>query len=419
MPGPIRAGLPDVPVMRDPRSEWRHRAARAALPTVIALYVPFVLLLVTVLAGGAAWLTYFVFTGQIEFLGRVSALRFYLCLLVVCFDISTLLVCILLLIGLGPLFAKREAADAPPSDEVIAPLRHPRFHALVERICRRMAVEPPDVCALTPGDGAGIGDLLVRDESGEVRTQRCLLIGAALLMHLRVDEFAAVICHEIAHAAAGDTREGRMADRFADAMLVGAYLQTEDWKDDEGGSRESPWMARLAHYLLFGYFALFTWLRSIEHRYREYRADRVAAEICGAGTTRRALIGTHLSAYVPELTVESALFDFAQNTRDMHNLYAEVRRRWAELPEPRRIAAENALFMEPTRWHYAHPSLADRIRNLQDVSAADLVNDRPATTLFRDWEAVEQRMTRNLLGMARPLIEAHYQKMARELRGGR
>lgn len=376
---------------------------RLGLFTVIAMYVPFVLACAAGLAYVAYLLTAMLFSHW-EYGGRLGAA------LVFSFDLAALMLILLLLLGLLPLFFRRDAEAV--WGLTLDPQQHLRLFRLLERICTRLQCRPPDRVVLHPTEETWIGDVDLRDDNGAVqRAQRVLILGAGLIVHLRADEFTTVLCHEIAHAATGDTAFGRFSERFYRSQMTA--LGATDYDN------ESPLIQRLVHWLLIGYFLLFLLAYASDSRRREWRADRMAAEICGPQNVRHTLIKTHLAGYVPELTMQSMYMEFAQKSSEMENIYSEYRRRWKELPERMRTDAENRMFLEQPQRLSTHPVLAQRIKALNDVEAKELNLAQPATALFGEWESLEARMTQTLLPMLRAAYEEHLKQMDRQLRRGR
>lgn len=377
--------------------------SRAALLFVIVLYVPFVLGLAAGLGWVGYWLTQIVFTHAFSFRGLAI-------LLVLSYDLVALVLMVLLLIGLLPLILRHEAETL--GGEVLQPQHHPKLFGLLDRICKRLQCRPPEHVILHPTEETSIGDVDLRAEDGtRRRAQRVLYLGAGLIVNLRADEYATILCHEIAHAATGDTAFSRFTRRFFRAQQAALCVTSYD--------DESPWVQRLIHWLLIGYYLLYLLAYAADARRRERRADRMAAEICGPQNIRNALIKSYLASYIPDLTMEAMFKEFAQREHPTENIYGEYRRRWATLPEPRRVEAENRMFMETPSLLATHPVLAQRIKALSDVQAREWTFAQPATALFGDWPKLEARMTSLLLPGLRKAYEEYWEQAVRAAQRGR
>lgn len=378
------------------------RLTRFALLLLIGAYVPFVLACAATIGFGAYWLTRFA-------LGLDARPRAFVAV-ALSLDLVVLGLIFALLVGLLPLLFRN---PSEPLDEfLLKPAHHPRLFALLGRICKRLRCRPPDVVALIPGEQTSIGDIDFRRPDGSLEhRRRTLILGAALVIHLRADEFATVLCHEIAHAAGGDTRLSRFADRFFRSLSTQLGLLKPD--------RDSPWLQIVLNSVLWAYFFLFVLVYGADSRRRERRADRLAAEICGPQNLRNALIKTHLAAYIPELGMDSLIGEFAIGEQEAANIYREYRRRWDTLPVARRMDAENHMFMQRPSLFSTHPVLADRIRALRGLDAREWTLDKPATSLFGDWELLEVHMTQLLIPRLRAAFNQYLRDLDREARAGR
>lgn len=387
---PLRAGLPRVRVTRTRRAAWLFTLNRLLLYTVLLAYVPGVL----VLAGGLVAVAYFSIVWTFPYLVQMLTIGWFLIGLLGLWALSLGLAALLMLLGLLPLFFRE--LDDQPEGERLSPRQEPRFDALVRRLCQRLNIPPPDLYLLTWDDNASIGDLDYKDEQQRlIRKVRTLSVGAALVVRTRVDELATLLCHELAHAAAGDTRMSRRTHRFFQSMCTLVYLHEDEPED------EPDFMRFVLRMLLSGYFYLFLWLYARECRYHELRADRVAAEICGPQNVRNMLMKAHLTGCLPELDIIELCRRFSEEDADPASLYREYEAGWAAVPPERRALAENEMFLEQTDMFGTHPCLSDRIRNLTDVRTKELANAQPATALFRFWEHLETKLTRRLMRWGR------------------
>lgn len=231
------------------------------------------------------------------------------------------------------------------------------------------------------------------------------MLGVLSVLICNAAELAALVCHEIAHAAAWDTRVSRGVFRFY--MAMGAALCIHDPDDDD----DSPLLARIIHVPLLGYFYLFTLLFLYDCRQREWRADRIAAQVCGPQRTRDLLRKVHRLAKLPELDIERLAQDAASRENRPDSVYDLFRERCASLSPQRWDAVENEAFMEPRSVWSTHPNLADRFRRLAKIEAPELPAQRPACELFLDWKRIEREMSALLLAAER----ARQRQLDREL----
>jgi Zn-dependent protease with chaperone function len=396
---PPEVGIPKVRIARTRRTDLLFRLNRALLYFAICAYVPITLLLVAGMAYVGYTLT--VWALRLRWLGPLG---WYAGMLALLLDGFLLLLILAALAGLLPLAYRHQPLRI--SGIRLDPQRHPRFAALVGRLGKRLATRAPDIRVLDFGEGAGIADADVNlDDHPLVRKARLLYVGAGLVVHTRIDELATVLCHEIVHAATGDTRMCKIAGRLY-ASLHTQLLQLH-WQPGQ----EPRLSQRLLYCAFLLYERLFGLLYLADCRYRELRADRVTAEICGPQNLRNALITTYLIAEVPGLGIANLCLHYSEHELEMGNLYAEHRRRWAELPPAQRARAEERIFLQTTSWWDTHPALAQRIRNVAHVQAQELAAPAPATTLFGYWEELEEKLTRKIMRFGR----AHHAQFVHDL----
>jgi hypothetical protein len=386
-----------------------HYVNRLILWVMMVLYVPLIVGVVVALCAGGYFITAFVVKRAVDFRpgwiwSAVGALAVDLCIL----GIS-----LMLLLGLVPLLFRRVMPEG--GGLRLRATDHPTLFQLISRFCKRFGTRQPDEVYLTPLDDTAIGDLTVEDEGGQIRKNiRTLWLGAALVVHLRADEFGTVLCHELAHAATGDTRFSQTADRFFRSMAAAIELrQAEPDPDDTFMDRL---LGGVIVYLLIAYYSLFRLFYTCDSRWRELRADRMSAEVCGPQNVRNALIRSCLCETVPELRLQDLFMEYFVNERDVQNVYREYRNRWKNLPAARVQEVENAIFMYRRSAWDSHPSMPERIRALRRVTAKEWVVDKPATALFHNWSALERAITRELVTWGRSAFAAHLERLDRELR---
>jgi len=335
----------------------------------------------------------------------LTPLRVILPFFILTIDVSVLFASAVFLFSLlGLLF---RVGTSPPLGIPLQRTEHATLYELIDRLCKRLSVRPPDAVYLSPFEETGITDESVECMDGAAqRPARALLLGTGHIVRLRADEFATVVCHEIAHASMGDTRFASLATRFFGVM--GQALETL-LDDPNLLSLALAWPLRV-------YYRVFAWLYLMDSRRREFRADRLAALVCGPQNTRNALMKTCLPSYLPQFSIGSLFAEFCQNERDIRNIYQEHRIRWSQLPTAAIDRAQSQMFLESGSTWSTHPPFAQRMRNVSELSAKELVIDRPATRLFKKWDELEEHMTRALISVGRAVFEEHLNRLDRELR---
>lgn len=378
-----------------------YRINRLLLVGIMAAYAPLILATVALMCWGAFRLSIFAFSRGASPGGRI------LPLVAIFVDLTVLGVSLLLLVGLLPLLFKRLQ---PETDGIkLLPRDHPTLFELLGRFCKRLKTPMPDAVYLTAFDEMMIGDLTIVGPDGKRRkNERTLVLGAAFLVHLRADEFGTILCHEMAHAAAGDTWFGRVTARFFDAMQTAIGIQA-----DEPERTMTDWAMYLA---LLGYYRLFTFFYAIDSRALEYRADHNSATVCGPRSVANALFKIYLTSHLTDLSIFSLFIEYSENDLEVSNIYEEHRQRWQNLPEKKMKRARHEILNEKPSALDTHPSLARRIKALESVKTKEWKVNKPATALFTNWAKLEERITNALIKWGRKRFGDYLDRLDREIR---
>lgn len=375
--------------------------SRFIVYTLMFLYVPLILALVA----GMIWLGY-VLTSTAVFIWRSPLIL----MLVLVLDATMFASCIILLFGLLPLILHNPSDHVPGIE--IRESEHPKLFEVLRRIAARMETAVPAGFYLHHGRGASIAELLLKDETGRTVRKRSLMFGAALVLELRADEFITILCHEIAHAAGGDTWLGQFSQRFYRSMILaigGHMLESPD-------GQKPGLFATAMQYLLLGYFLLFALFFRMEDRAQELRADRLAAEICGATVTRNTLIRIAALSSFDSLDPWRIANQLALHEKPVENLFDHYRKARAAISDSRLTAAENNVLLTPHTLWSTHPRITDRIRVISSVHARGVSSPLPATTLFNDWPRLEQMLSDEIMVFARAIHAARLKMLDRDLR---
>lgn len=377
------------------------RFARMMTLVLMILYVPMILGLVA----GMLWVGYSV-TAMV-FRGMLFP---FVIVLTIALDMTIVGSSLILLIGLLPLFF-RAPPESPPGIE-IREVQHPRLFKVIRRVSARLGTSAPDVFYLHGEHDAGIGDLWLRDANGRAHGRRALSFGVPFVLELRVDEFLAVLCHEIAHASGGDTLMSRRASRFFTSLGIAIGGHSAATPDEQG-----PGLFELAvQYFLYGYFLLFAYFYQMDNRARELRADRLAAEVCGAQAMRGALIRIAALCEFNQLNSWFIADQLAQRELPVQNLFDQYRTNRAGITSTRFAAAENQVMLEPHTVWSSHPRITDRIRVISTVDSKGISSARPATELFTDWPRLERMISDSIMEVMQIKHMIRLRKLDRALR---
>jgi Zn-dependent protease with chaperone function len=220
---------------------------------------------------------------------------------------------------------------------------------------------------------------------------RTLYCSLPLLRILTVDEFLAIVGHELGHFKGEDTKFSRHFFPIYRGTLNSLLALRR------AGGRRSAIVAVLPAIAVFGYFLeCFSVAANEISRKRELEADKAGAGVTSSTTMAIALVKIHAFAgvwnRVCESVVELAREDSIYNNAS--KVYAEMALSAAAPPALEGIAAE--YLPHPTD---SHPPLAVRLdalgQTMQAVSAAalDVAPQQAAISLVQDAEAKEEEIS--------------------------
>ncbi|MGU3664920.1 M48 family metalloprotease [Methylobacterium sp. A49B] len=190
----------------------------------------------------------------------------------------------------GALIGLRRALDAFEPDPLpilgrqIAPTEAPGLWSLVERLAERMSALKPEVLVvgLTEGFFVSAGPAVL-EPGGARLTGRILYVPLPYLALMRGLETAAIISHELAHYAGGDTA---YSQRFLPIYAgVGRSL-------DAVAERHRSSLGLLGPSVRLGLFVMDRFHLAVRHwsRVREFAADAAGAAVTSPAASARALL---------------------------------------------------------------------------------------------------------------------------------
>lgn len=269
---------------------------------------------------------------------------------------------------------------------------HGTLYRVIDCLSRRIGTRPPDAVVLSPFTGAWIGDgFKIWEGTAWSRHGRVLLLGAEDVIKLRADEFAALISHELAHAASGDLWFSKLFGKFYHSVTdtLVRILRSANFID------------RAIVLPLKAYYRILLRLFLVHSQEREFAADYRSARLGGRRNLRQALIKSSLTTYLPRLDIRHILSELVHSEGDTINLYEEYRVRWSRLRIGELEQAKSRLLSEPAEPGSRHPPLSERLERVSQVTGSEFVVDKPATELFHAWEGLEAKISDDLLAKAR------------------
>lgn len=283
----------------------------------------------------------------------------------------------------------------------------PELHCLIERVAARIGVPPPQRTVLEMTATAWVD--LRGHRRGQGRAK--LGIGYDLLILLTADEIEAVIAHEMAHAklverglfrwmANGIHRMGQLSQGLHPLI------------SEARASKQRFWTARILAHCVKSLARLERRLFAASSRQDEFAADRLAAEVCGATALREALL--RIAVASPRSAALGPRERLIQSQRG-ESFSAWLR---AELTPPITEHAEweaRALREDRRDEFSTHPALADRLAALERAPGP-AEDDRPASALLRDADALADRLLTTLENVAQAEERRHSDQLRRDVR---
>lgn len=267
------------------------------------------------------------------------------------------------------------------------PAEEPQLAAVLRDVAGRIGTRPVDSVYLTPGT-----DLAVMERGGMLKQlghaqERCLILGIGVLEGMKLGPFKAILAHEYGHFSNRDTAGGGFALAVRRSLLTMAHHLAA------GGA--AAWY-NPAWLFVTGFYRLFLLISQGASRLQEVLADRWAAFAYGGRAFERGLRhiierSVHFGAFAT-----AALSEVLETKRPLPNLYTYQ-------PSALDTAAISSQIEEalqaPASPYDSHPCPADRIRWVQALGSglqASADDEAEAWSLFRDREAIERRLTREV-----------------------
>jgi Zn-dependent protease with chaperone function len=236
-----------------------------------------------------------------------------------------------------------------------APDTHPRLHALVREVAEAVGAAPPHAIELTdqPNAFAGRCGLLRR---------RTLILGVPLLVTLDAQETVALLGHEIAHFANGDSSRSVLVSAAHDTLIGWCRVVYPDEHDARRGFAQ--YVAGVAmwvlHWIPRGLLVLASHLEWAESQRAEFYADRLSASVAGTDAAVSSL-ERHLHVNYSVLRHACHRVVVGGSKR---GVLAELAFQAAEVPARERERRRRAAAIEPSSLDATHPPTGHRIRML-------------------------------------------------------
>lgn len=301
----------------------------------------------------------------------------------------TLIIGIVTVVTVGAIFKSivvRGKDEAPGTRLELE--HHPELAAVLKEVAQKIGTRPVDNVYMTPGTDIAV---LERGSVGQQlrnRSERCLVLGAAVLDGMPLPAFKAILAHEYGHFTNRDTAGGGFA------LAVRRSMMTMGMRLAQSGA--AAWY-NPAWLFFRGFFAVFQRISGGATRLQEILADRWAVLAYGAknfetglrhAIDRQVRFGLHVNKTLAEVT---------QERRALSNLYSY--RPGDQPDEELEITpeVEAVLNREPSGYD-THPRPVDRFRWAHAMGAPEPElapgdAERDAWSLMVNREGLEQHMT--------------------------
>jgi Zn-dependent protease with chaperone function len=317
-------------------------------------------------------------------------------LLYVCLVIGTIPIKLLLIAGvivLASLWAMAKSLfvrvrDEDPGERLDL-TQHPKLRAVLDEVAARIGTRPVDAVYVTPGTQVAVLERggLLRQMRG--KSERCLVLGAAVLDGMRLRELKAVLAHEYGHFQNEDTAGGGFA------LAVRRSLFTFAMHLARGGAASN---LNPAWWFVRGFNRVFHGVSQGATRLQEILADRWAAFAYGSEAFARGLSHVVSRSVRFDAHLAATLQEVVPAKQAVANFYAFVPKKDVE-PKKLEDAVEQAM-SRPASPYDSHPRPVDRIAWVTGIGAegAPSAEDDAleAWSILTDREGIEKRMSDEL-----------------------
>jgi Zn-dependent protease with chaperone function len=220
-----------------------------------------------------------------------------------------------------------------------------RFYDELKAICHKVETAPPDQVIVGIDDNFFVTEVPVRAD-GKMLGGRTLFASLALLKQLHVAEADGVLAHELAHFSGADTFYSKKT-----APLLAGYQRYLEALYRGG-------IGRAVFYFMNCFRSLFELSLGKRRREREFRADRIAAEITSPRDVAGALLRiTAYSRFRGE--IQQKLFEH-ERVLETTNIAGQIAEGFSASAV--RFAAEHDIGeLKSSHPFDSHPPLADRL----------------------------------------------------------
>lgn len=305
---------------------------------------------------------------------------------------------------LKPLIAPRLKVPSPgelrPSDE-------PRLYAFLCEVCDSMGAPRPARTEIELECGASAS--LHRGFMSFFTDDLTLRVGIALAGNLSLQEFAGVLAHEFGHFTQRTSMRLYYIIVRVNLWFARVVYERDAWdarleESAENTDRITESITQVARFAVFASRSILWCLMhagvaasSHTSRQMEYHADACAAQLVGSDSFERLM---HRLSLLSSARNEAAEFMIAQ-LREANNPDAEETPNYVEVlgalagEIAKKTGGRSTVTPRKTGLFDTHPSDLDRIERVRALNAPGVFHlNGPASTLFRDFDRLAKRMSK-------------------------
>lgn len=348
------------------------RAIYRGVITLLSLYfyvsIPFVILLLFLVVGGAFYIFFLI--------GRFPI---YWCLI-----LAAMLITSLIAIARSIFSKSKNIAPGQPLNKIDAP----ELWNLVEGVAKKLNVRPVEAIYVTPGTEIGVyeqGGIMKKIRGTGTRS---LLLGMGVLSSLTQAQFAAILAHEYGHFSNKDTAGGNLAHQVY--ISLRQMAQRLIWS--KANQVINPvWLFVMA------YERIYLYVTQGASRLQEILADRYAAAAFG---------GENFIQGLQNVIKQQIAFSLSAQLEINHSLKAKLPIiNVYDLPLSDNLSSEinrrfDAAMKRSTTKFDSHPAPQERIsmiENLRLPYSPIQENLHPVLDLFPNLENLQRKMTEEIL----------------------
>ena len=319
-----------------------------------------------------------------------------------------------ILIGLGTLFVfavliknafwLRQKAETHVVGRVLTPEQFPKIHRVVQMLAARLGARPPDhiVAGLDPTFFVTSADVRLPEQKEALRGET-LFLSLPLCRLLSLQEFTAVLGHELGHFRGQDTAYSL---KFAP---VYAGIGSTIYAMSDGEETSAHFMAMPVVAILKLMYSIFSRKEAAISRQRELEADQAAMQVSSASALGTALIKVAMFGQLWEVIQQSNIDRLNQGlvTRNLSMAFANTVQYDIDHDQVG-IGISELLEVEIPHPTDTHPTIRARLLALTgeepDFTLADLrLPAENAIMIFDDAQRLEEELTvlehRMMVGM--------------------